>query len=127
MNICDEKEIPYVSTHIDADAANKLTAFNIHPSQDSLILALIDVLNATGWDKVVILYESPMWLTRVMPVLEANNKIGIRFLVRDLDFNTKNDFRPILQQLRDSDIWNIILDCSIDALPAVLRQVSLIR
>lgn len=90
-------------------------------------MALIDVLNATGWDKVVVLYESPMWLTRIMPVLEKNNKVGIRFIVRDLDFNTKNDVRPILQQLRDSDIWNIILDCSIEALPVVMKQVSLIR
>lgn len=127
MNICDGNEIPYISTHMDADAANKLTAFNIHPSQDSLVLALTDVLNATGWDKVVFLYESPLWLERVMPVLETNNKVGIRFIVRDLDFNTKSDFRPILQQIRDSDICNIILDCSIDALPAVLKQVSLIH
>lgn len=106
------------------DAANQLTAFNIHPSQNSLMLALTDVLNATGWDKVVVLYESPLWLPRIMPILEANNKNGIQFTLRDLDYNTKNDFRPVLKQVRDLDISNIILDCSIDALPAVLKQVS---
>lgn len=125
MNICDGKDIPYISTHMDADAANKLNVFNIHPSEDSLVLALTDVLNATEWDKVVVLYESPMWLTRITPILETNNKFGMRFILRDLDFNTKSDFRPILQQIRDMEnTWNIILDCSIEALPAVLKQVS---
>lgn len=109
---------------MDEDAANQLTAFNIHPAASSLMLALTDVLNATGWDKVVVLYESPQWLTRIMPILEANNKNGIRFNLCDLDYNTKNDFRPLLKQVRGLDIFNIILDCSIDALPAVLKQVS---
>lgn len=127
MNICDGKEIPYISTHMDEDAASKLTVLNMHPSQESLIQMLIDVIDASRWMNIMILYESPLWLTRVMQVLEANNKVGSRIHVRNLDYTASSEFRPVLRDVRDLDIRNIVLDCSIEALPVVLKQVCTSR
>lgn len=124
MNICDGKEIPYISTHMDEDAASKLTVLNMHPSQESLIQLLIDIIDASGWMNIIYLYESSMWLTRAMRILEDNNNSGSRIYVRNLDYTASSEFRPMLRQLRDLDIRNIILDCSIEALPTVLKQVS---
>lgn len=124
MNICDRKEIPYINTHMDEEAAAKLTVLNMHPSQGALSQLLIDVLQATGWQKFMILYESPLWLSRVMQVLEVNNRIGTRIYVRNLDYTSNSNFRATLREVRDLDIRNIVLDCSIDALPIALKQVS---
>lgn len=39
-----------------------------------------------------------------------------------MDYATNNEFRPTLQAVRDSNDTNIILDCSIESLPIILRQ-----
>lgn len=123
MNICDGKEIPYISTYMDEDAASKRTVLNMHPSQSSLVQLLIDVINASGWRNIGFLYESPEWLTRVTRILEANNKSGIRFYIRNLNFTVTNEFQSVLREIRELEIGNIVLDCSIEALPLILKQV----
>lgn len=125
MNLCDAKEIPYVNIHMDADAATKLTVLNMYPSQDSLIQLLVDYLNATNWKSITILYESPLWLSRVSKFLETNNNnVGARITVKSLDYTMENEFRTTMQSIRDSDVRNIVLDCSIEPLPKILQQVS---
>lgn len=122
MNICDAKEIPYINAYLDEDAASKSTVLNIHPNLESLTQLLLDYVNAAGWERITILYESPLWLRRVANILEINKQLGNRINVRNLDYTTNNEFRPTLQDVRDSDDANIILECSIESLPLILRQ-----
>lgn len=124
MNICDAKEIPYINTYMDKNAASNLAALNMYPSEESLIQILIDVVNATQSKSLTILYESPLWLNRVTKLLEFNNKFGRKISIRNLDYNTNSEFRPVLQEIRDSDDQNIILECSIEPLSTILKQVS---
>lgn len=122
MNICDAKEVPYVNTHMDEDAAMKSAVLNIHPNSESLTQLLLEYVNASEWNTVAILYESPLWLRRVASVLENNNRLKNRISVHNLDYTTNNEFRPTLQDVRDSDDTNIILDCSSESMPIILRQ-----
>lgn len=124
MNLCDSKEIPYINTHMDGDATSKLAVLSMHPNQDSLIQLLVDYLNATEWKSVTILYESPLWLTRVSKILELNNNVYRRITVRNLDYTMENEFYATLQRVRDSDDRNIILDCSTEPLQKILKQVN---
>lgn len=122
MNICDAKEIPYINAYMDEDAASKSTILNIYPNLDSLTQLLLDYVNAARWERFTILYESPLWLRRVANILEINKRLGNQINVRNLDYTTNNEFRPTLQDVRDSDDANIILECSIESLPLILRQ-----
>lgn len=122
MNICDAKEIPYINTYMDEDAVSKFTVLNMHPNLNTLTQLLLDYVNASNWKTITILYESPLWLRRVANILEINNPSRNRINVRNLDYTTNNEFRPTLQDVRDADETNIILECSTESLPIILRQ-----
>lgn len=122
MNICDAKEVPYINTFLDEDAASKSTVLNIHPHLESLTQLLLDYMEASGWKAANILYESPLWLRRIARILENNNRMKNRIDIYNLDYTKNNEFRPTLQEVRDSSITNIILDCSTESLPIILRQ-----
>lgn len=122
MNICDAKEIPYIHIHMDEDAASKSTVLNMYPNVESLTELLLNYVNASEWNRITILYESPLWLRRVANILEVNKRLKNRINVRNLDYTTNNEFRPTLQDVRDSDDTNIILECSFESLPIILRQ-----
>lgn len=122
MNICDIMEIPYINTFSDEDAASKLSVLNVYPNLESLTQLVIDYVNASEWRQATILYESSLWLRRAATLLETNNLLKNRITVHDLDYTTNNDFRKILQVVRDSNDTNIILDCSIESLPIILHQ-----
>lgn len=122
MNICDVMEVPYINTFLDEDAASKLTVLNVYPNLDSLTQLILDYVNASNWQQTTILYESSLWLRRAVVLLQTNNLLKNRVNLLDLDYTTNNEFRPTLQMIRDSNSTNIILDCSIDSLPIILRQ-----
>lgn len=122
MNICDIMEVPYINTFLDEDAASKLTVLNVYPNLDSLTQLILDYVNASNWQQATILYESSLWLRRAVVLLQTNNLLKNRVNLLDLDYTTNNEFRPTLQMIRDSNSTNIILDCSIDSLPIILRQ-----
>lgn len=122
MNIADIMEIPYINTFLDEDAALKLSVLNVYPNLDILTQLVIDYVNASNWRQATILYESSLWLRRAATILETNNLLKNRISVHDLDYTTNNDFRQILQTIRDSNDTNIILDCSIESLAIILRQ-----
>lgn len=122
MNICDSKEIPYINMYIDEDAASKTTVLNMYPNIESLTQLIMDYVNASNWKTVTILYESPLWLRRIATILENNKQLKNRMNVRNLDYTTNNEFRPTLQEIRDSDDTNIVLECSFQSLPIILRQ-----
>lgn len=124
MNLCDTKEIPYISTSLDKDSFQKSSVLNMYPSEESLIQVVASLVNASQWQQMTILYESPSWLRRVTKLLELNNIWGNRISVRNLDYTTNSEFRPTLQEVRDTDDTNIILECSIEPLPVILKQVS---
>lgn len=115
-------ELPYINTFLDEDAASKLTVLNVYPNLDSLTQLVIDYVNASNWQQATILYESSLWLRRAAVILETNNVLKNRISILDLDYTTNNEFRPTLQTIRDSNNTNIILDCSIESLPIILRQ-----
>lgn len=124
MNICDAKEIPYISTSLLKGSFQKSSVLNIYPSEDSQIQLIASLVNASQWQRMTILYESPLWLNRVTTLLEMNNLWGNLISVRNLDYLTNSEFRPTLQEVRDSDDTNIILECSIEPLPTILKQVN---
>lgn len=124
MNICDAKEIPYISTSMNKEFAQKSAVLNMYPSEDSLIELVANLVNASQWQSMTILYESPLWLNRVTKLLELNSIWGNRISVRNLDYMTDSEFRGTLQKVRDTEDTNIILECSIEPLPIILKQVS---
>lgn len=108
--------------YMDEDAASKSAILNMYPNLNSLTQLLLDHVNASGWKTITILYESPLWLRRVAQILEMNKKLKNRINIRNLDYTRNNEFRSTLQDIRDSEDSNIVLECSYESLPIILRQ-----
>lgn len=122
MNICDAKEIPYISTYMDEDAALKSAVLNMHPQSEPLTRLMMDFMNASDWKQATILYESTHWLRRIAKIFETNNPNTNRMNARYLEYKINDGFRPTLLDVRDADETNIILECSTESLPTILRQ-----
>lgn len=123
MDICDAKEIPYISVYRDDASALKSSVLNMYPSLDSINLMLLDYINATALrDQITILYESPLWLKSIVKILELNNRLGNRISLNHLKYEANSEYRETLQEIRDSNNTNIILECSLEVLPGVLQQ-----
>lgn len=125
INICDAKEIPYIDTNFDEDAATKRSVINMYPSHDTLDILLVDVIKAFGWEKFTIVYQSSTWLQRIDLLLQMNNlrkqAIAVHQLVVE---NAYFDFRATLREIKISNQTNIVLSVSTSILQKVLNQVS---
>lgn len=121
-SICDVKEIPYLDTYMDIEA--KTTTINLYPSQSTLTQLLIDIVNKYEWTDFTILYEAPLYVKHIAPLLEdRNNKQGI-VTIQPIEVGT--NFRPILQKIKDMEdrSKNIIIESSIENLLEILDQVN---
>lgn len=69
-------------------------------------------------------YNPAPWLPRVSELLKLYNPkdytVTVRRLVSGL---TDNNYRSVLRRVKISNDLHIVIDCSIDALPEVLKQV----
>lgn len=56
MNICDDKELPYIDVKWDADT--KPPVINMHPHPDAVAQVFVDLIKAWDWKGFTIIYES---------------------------------------------------------------------
>lgn len=64
------------------------------------------------------------YLPRVADLLKMYDHKGYTVTVRQLDLNLNDNYRPVLRRIKQSDDNNIVLDCSIEALPEILKQAQ---
>jgi hypothetical protein len=79
----------------------------------------MELVSAWGWEKFTVLYEDGSSLVRLSNLLRMSDK---QVTLRQLD--THKNHRQVLRDMRHSGENNIILDCSIETLPEVLKQAQ---
>jgi glutamate receptor, ionotropic, invertebrate len=57
-------------------------------------------------------------------LLKMYDRKGYTVTVRQLELNVNNNYRPILAHVKESEDLNIILHCSIELLPEILKQAQ---
>lgn len=71
----------------------------------------------------IYLFQAP-WLSRVSELLKINDPKGYTVTIRKINLGLPNDnYRPVLRRVKLSSDIRIVLECSIEALPEVLKQV----
>lgn len=125
-NICDTKEIPYIDTRWDP--LSSIPIVNMYPDPAILAQIIVDLVMAAEWKSFTILYENPEWLPRVSNLLELYDPKGDTITVRRIDVGlpTKN-YRTVLREVKMSDDACIIIECSIENLAEILKQVMNLR
>lgn len=97
---------------------------NMYPHPTAIAELLIELVKAWEWNGFTILYESPSWLPRVTELLEFYDVEGFTVTVRQINVGlTNNNYRPMLRRVKLSEETHIVLECSIEILPEVLKQV----
>lgn len=121
-NICDTKEIPYIDTRYDVFSA--IPIVNLYPDPSTLAQIVTDLVLAAEWESFTILYETPEWLPRMSNLLELYDPKGDTVTVKRIDVGlpTKN-YRAVLREVKLSSDFCIIIECSIENLDEILKQV----
>lgn len=98
---------------------------NMYPHPNTMTRMFVDWVLAWGWTDFTILYENASWLPRMSKLLELYDARGHTVTVRRIDLGlAQNNYRPVLRRVKLSDDRNIIVDCSIERLPEVLKQMQ---
>jgi ionotropic kainate glutamate receptor 2 len=79
----------------------------------------VELVSAWGWNKFTVLYQNGSSLVCLSNLLKMSDKV---VTLRQLD--PHNNHREMLRDMRHSGENNIVLDCSIELLPEVLKQAQ---
>lgn len=122
-NICDNKDIPFVDTKWHDDT--RMPIVNMHPHPLAMAQAYVDIVTAWGWNSFTILYETASWLPRMAEILKLYDPKGYTVTVRQIDLGlAQNNYRPVLRRVKLTEDVHIIIDCSVEKLPEILKQVQ---
>uniref|UniRef100_A0A1S4G9X1 Uncharacterized protein n=1 Tax=Anopheles gambiae TaxID=7165 RepID=A0A1S4G9X1_ANOGA len=121
QSVCDEKEMPHIETRWDA--YTKLPTLNLHPHPHIMGRVFLDLVVAFEWKSFTVLYESGPWLPGIADLLKMYDPKGT-VTVRQLDLGLNGNYRAVLRRVKLSEDKRIILACSIDSMPEVLRQAQ---
>uniref|UniRef100_A0A182PQM6 Uncharacterized protein n=1 Tax=Anopheles epiroticus TaxID=199890 RepID=A0A182PQM6_9DIPT len=121
-SVCDEKEMPHIETRWDAYI--KLPTLNLHPHPHIMGRVFLDLVVAFEWKDFTILYESGPWLPSISDLLKMYDPKGYTVTVRQLDLRLNGNYRAVLRRVKLSEDKRIILACSIESMPEVLKQAQ---
>lgn len=97
----------------------------MYPDPSAIAQMVTDLVVAAEWQSFIILYENPEWLPRLSKLLELYDPKGDTITVKRIDVGlpTKN-YRAVLREVKISSDVYIIIECSIENLAEILKQVS---
>lgn len=116
-------EIPYIDTRYDIYSTIPIISMYADPS--ALAQVIKDLVEAAQWQSFTILYETPEWLPHLSNLLELYDPKGDTVTVKRIDVGLPNEknYRSVLRAVKQSSDNCIIIECSIENLGEVLKQV----
>ncbi|XP_055851575.1 glutamate receptor ionotropic, kainate 2-like [Episyrphus balteatus] len=123
MAVCDAKEIPFMSSHMDFDP-RKSVMVNLHPHPKDIAKVIHDLIDAFEWKSLTFLYESGDYLTILNELISLYDCGGPFITVRRYDLQLNGNYKSILRRVRKSDDSYVVIVGSVETLPEVLRQAQ---
>lgn len=122
-NICDTMEIPFIDTRYDVYST--IPIINMYADPSMLGQMITDLLQAAQWQSFTILYETPEWLPHLADLLGLYDPKGDTVSVRRIDVGLPSvkNYRNVLRDVKMSSDKCIIIECSIESLEEILKQV----
>lgn len=120
-------EIPFIDTRYDVNSAIPVISMYADPS--ALGQIIYDLIQAAQWQSFTILYETPEWLPHLSNLLGLYDPKGDTVTVKQIDVGlpTEKNYRSVLREVKQSSDTCVIIECSIENLSEVLKQVKLIE
>lgn len=144
QSICEALDIPHIEARIDFESFKEFS-INLHPSQQHINSAYKDLMSFLNWTKVAIIYEEDVG--ELLPFIQVGQLLMRRFtiaflqigLFRQQEFlrsSTSGNFemyirqagptayRQVLKEIRQKDIYKIIVDTNPSNIYFFFRAVS---
>ncbi|XP_029165094.1 glutamate receptor ionotropic, kainate 2-like isoform X2 [Nylanderia fulva] len=124
QSICDTMEIPHISVREDPSELSEPRglSLNLYPHVSSLSRIYDQLVTEFKWKSFAILYENTDSLIRLHLLLKRWDPHGNSAFVYHL--GSGPNYRRAMQEIKASEIENIIIDCSYDILSDVLTQAQ---
>ncbi|XP_072764014.1 glutamate receptor ionotropic, kainate 2 [Anoplolepis gracilipes] len=127
----DIPHIEYVwreSEGVEAEAENKNPSMtiNVFPDSEMVSQVIADVVNSMKWQQgFVAIYENNDGLSRIQKALTLKREKKSSVAIRQL--GNGPDFRPLLKEIRNFSVCNILIDVTPEKIIDVLQQAKEIK
>ncbi|XP_018340936.1 PREDICTED: glutamate receptor ionotropic, kainate 2-like isoform X2 [Trachymyrmex septentrionalis] len=123
-SICDTVEVPHISVQEDLDQSfqPRGIALNLYPHVNSLSRIYNQLVTELKWKSFAILYENTDSLIRMRLLLKRWDAHGSSTFMYHLGYGP--NYRQRMQEIKASNIENIVIDCSYEILNEVLKQAQ---
>ncbi|EEB19396.1 glutamate receptor, ionotropic kainate 2 precursor, putative [Pediculus humanus corporis] len=123
QSIFDALDIPHLETRLDLDKKSKRFSINLHPSQELLNKAYLDLVKFLNWTRIAIVYEENNGLVKLKELIDGKS-IVLDIYMRQIQ---KNNYRGILNGIRNRDIHNIIIDMKSNNIKFFLNEIFYLK
>ncbi|KAK2579603.1 hypothetical protein KPH14_010896 [Odynerus spinipes] len=120
QSICDTIEMPYIAARWDP-LQMRGRAVNLYPHANTLSMVYHALIQEFEWQEIIILFENTDSLLRMQPLLELRDT-GLDIFLYHL--GDGSNYRDVMQTIKETELENIVIDCSIKILGEVLRQAQ---
>ncbi|XP_076280228.1 glutamate receptor ionotropic, kainate 2 isoform X2 [Lasioglossum baleicum] len=121
QSICDSMEMPHIYARWEP-VQTRGRGINLYPHAETLSRVFDLLITEFEWKSFGILYENTDSLLRVHRLLERVDARGRGAFLYHLG-NGPN-YRKVMREIKDAEIENIVIDCSIEILAEVLKQAQ---
>ncbi|CAL7945896.1 unnamed protein product [Xylocopa violacea] len=121
QSMCDTMEMPHIYGRWESMQARG-KGINLYPHAETLSTIFNQIITDYEWKNFAILYENMDSLIRTHRLLERPDvKSHVIFLYH---LGTGPSYRGVMREIKEAEIENIVIDCSIDILETVLQQAQ---
>ncbi|XP_043524316.1 glutamate receptor ionotropic, kainate 2-like isoform X5 [Frieseomelitta varia] len=121
QSMCDTMEMPHIYGRWE-HSQTRGKGINLFPHAETLSMIFDKMITDFEWKVFAILYEGTDSLFRTHRLLERWDAKSHGIFLYHL--GTGPSYRKVMREIKDEEIENVIIDCSIDILEEVLRQAQ---
>ncbi|XP_015429531.1 PREDICTED: glutamate receptor ionotropic, kainate 2-like [Dufourea novaeangliae] len=121
QSMCDTMEMPHIYARWE-HSQTRGRGINLYPHAETLSAVFDQMISDFEWKSFAILYENTDSLIRTHRILERWDARGHTFFLYEL--GSGPSYRKVMREMKDAEIENIVIDCSVEILSEVLRQAQ---
>ncbi|CAK9800338.1 Glutamate receptor ionotropic, kainate 2 [Anthophora plagiata] len=121
QSMCDTMEMPHIYGRWEPSQIRG-KGINLFPHAETLSVIFDQIITGFEWKSFAILYEGTDSLIRIHRLLERWDAKGHAIFLYQLGAGPS--YRKVIREIKDAEIENILIDCSIELLEEVLKQAQ---
>ncbi|XP_034245115.1 glutamate receptor ionotropic, kainate 2-like [Thrips palmi] len=120
QSICEALDVPHLEARLDMEPHTREFSVNLHPSQHLINTAFKDLITFLNWTRVAIVYEQEHGLFKLQELVKAPPNTRTDMYIRQ---TTPATYRQVLKEIRQKDIFKLIVDTNPRHMSSFFRAV----